>query len=121
MNLNKLIKRQYKIRNPIFEYDEKDVGYKPLHSITVRGSSKNENIDISNELFVFFLHDDIIYSWKQHSIHECIQAVCKIHSDELYRINDSNFYFTQNLYETDDCSKLIKQEIKKLSVNFNQF
>ena len=53
---------QFKVSKK-FEYTEKDVGYKKLSKLHVRGSSRKEAIDMQNKLFVFVLHEDSLYQW----------------------------------------------------------
>ena len=47
------------------EYFEDDVDFKKLSKLHIRGSSRKEAIDMKNELFVFVLHGDSLYSWTE--------------------------------------------------------
>ena len=46
MNYQTLINEQFKLGESLFEYEEKDVNFRILREILVRGSSRKENIDM---------------------------------------------------------------------------
>lgn len=49
---------------PLFSYRHEDVKGKKFLALHVRGSSRKEVLDRNEKMFVYFLHEGAVYSWK---------------------------------------------------------
>ena len=129
-----MINKQFSIGNPILTYDECDVNKRMLKEILARGSSEEND----QCLFIFMLHDDSIYCWKccdQQTLSEAesdldtfgdynkrnFKKVASTSSDGFYQINDQEFFFVHEVMHPDDSNYLVRQEVKKITVNYSEY
>ena len=112
---------QFKLKL-LFEYHARDVDHKSLTNIHARGSSKKEKIDTNNKLVVFLKHEDNLYVWTQLNENtmnlKTFKFVGKFHSKEFMLIDDSKFLYLENFYDEYDKSKVVKQEIKLVTIHY---
>ena len=112
-----MINTQFSIGKPIFTYDEIDVNKRMLKEIIARGESEEDD----QCLFIFFLHDDSIYCWKQcdsdnqtlsqvgcYYNEQCFKKVSSTSSDGFYQINDQEFFFVHEVMHPDDPNYLVR-------------
>lgn len=103
----------------VFDYKEEDVGYKPLISIHVRGSSRKDQ-NLNTMQVIFFLHEGKIFQWIGNNDHKKPYPtpifVCNTVSTMLYIENPNIFYFLDKKTRKDGGdgkdSEVISQEIK---------
>ena len=53
----------YKIGEPIFQYTEEQAQGRQFLRMYARGCSRKEAFDKNEKLFVYFLHEGMIFSW----------------------------------------------------------
>jgi hypothetical protein len=82
---------KYSITEPVFEYHSDDVKGNPFVSLHVRGSSRKEALDRNEKQFVYFLHDNSLWSWtklNEESKFDKIKFVSDTTSTDFHLIKD---------------------------------
>lgn len=92
----------YMIGEPIYSYTSKQVENRQFLNMYVRGSSRKEEYDRNEKLFVYFLHEGSLYSWSQltkFSRFDELNFVSPCSSSDLLPVSHGNFIYLQESHD----------------------